>query len=213
MKKGWWEEYAKVYDRIICFSSLYNELLDMAANTLSLEGRILEVGCGTGNLLSRLNDGKNRVLYGIDSSSDMLRLAEEKVPDAGLFEGDAARLPFKEAFFDGVACLNVLYAVKNPQKVIDEAYRVLKHNGVYVVSGPKPNQNFSLLVNSLRKDVDGRVSEDELFLFIEINKRLIENARLYENKDVVEMLESAGFSVTLNSSAYLGQAYFVVAQK
>ena len=143
----------------------------------------------------------------------MLRLAREKVPDAGLFEGDAARLPFEDAFFDGVACLNVLYAVENPQKVVDEAYRVLKHNGVYVVSGPKPNQNFSLLIDSLRRDVDGKVNEDELSSFIEINKRLIENAKLYENKDVIRILESAGFSVKLSSSAYLGQAYFVVAQK
>ncbi len=212
MEKGWWEEYAKVYDRIICLSSLYNELLDRASNTFPLEGRILEVGCGTGNLLSRLKDEK-RMLYGIDSSPDMLRSAKEKVPGAVLVKGDAAKLPFKDAFFDGVACLNVLYVVENPQKVIGEAHRILKNSGIYVVSGPKPNQDFSLLVDSLRRDVDGKVSEDELSSFIEINKRLIENARLYENEDVVEMLESAGFFVKLNSSAYLGQAYFVVAQK
>jgi len=217
MTKGVWESYARVYDRIINLSSLYNELLERTKNELPLEGRILEVGCGTGNFLLKIGKSKQVIVYGVDKSKEMLEHARKKLSEEGinaiLLEGDAADLPFQDGYFNGVACLNVLYAVPDPQKVISEIYRVLRTGGICVVSGPKPDQDFDLLVSSLKKDVEGKVSKEDLEEFIRINSRLIGNAKLFDNSEVEDMLSRAGFSIKDSSSAYLGQAYFVVAQK
>lgn len=49
---------------------------------------------------------------------------------------DAHRLKFKNNMFDTVLCIGVLEHTKNPHKVVDEIYRVLKSNGIVYVTVP-----------------------------------------------------------------------------
>jgi SAM-dependent methyltransferase len=63
---------------------------------------ILELGCGTGSILARLDSGA--ALTGLDRSPAMLAIAAAKVPGAQLVEGDMAAFDLGRRF-DVVACV------------------------------------------------------------------------------------------------------------
>ena len=86
--------------------------------------RILDVDCGTGNNLQLFRD-KWCSVTGIDSSSEMLKIAREKHGEhAELILAQAEDIPFSDNEFDIVTIINVLEIADNPQKVIAEAIRV-----------------------------------------------------------------------------------------
>jgi demethylmenaquinone methyltransferase/2-methoxy-6-polyprenyl-1,4-benzoquinol methylase len=62
------------------------------------EGRVLDVGCGTGYLTRYLKGP----VVALDQSRRMVALARKRLPLAHVFRGDALCLPFREATFDRV---------------------------------------------------------------------------------------------------------------
>jgi demethylmenaquinone methyltransferase/2-methoxy-6-polyprenyl-1,4-benzoquinol methylase len=107
--------------------------------------RVLDLGCGTGDLtvgLARLA-GRGVAVTGLDYSLPMLKLAREKAVRSGVasdvdfLQGNAVNLPFRDASFDAVgisfAFRNLTY--KNPlgRPHLDEVRRVLRPGGRYVI--------------------------------------------------------------------------------
>jgi 2-polyprenyl-3-methyl-5-hydroxy-6-metoxy-1,4-benzoquinol methylase len=96
--------------------------------------RILEVGCGAGNLLERLSSGR---LVGIDLSETGVKRTHERLGTrAGVALAAAEALPFGAASFDKVCCSEVLEHVLDPEAVLAEAHRVTRPGGMIVVSTP-----------------------------------------------------------------------------
>lgn len=99
--------------------------------------RILEVGCGTGNLLLSLPDiGVDRV--GVDSSDAMLRIAHQKARkmDCGvqLEHACAEALPFDDASFDAIYSVNALEFAADQERAVREMVRVLKPGGRLILA-------------------------------------------------------------------------------
>lgn len=108
---------------------------------------ILDVGCGAGNMLDRV---RNTHCFGVDISSFVLGLSKKRLGDrVGLSRGNAELLPFKDGMFDKVFCSEVIEHTINPDKVINEIYRVLKPEGVCVLS--IPNENFTIRLKQFIK--------------------------------------------------------------
>jgi SAM-dependent methyltransferase len=95
--------------------------------------RILEVGSGTGAiisaLLSDLPSARTNKLHGLDINSDYLNFARNRIPDVTLTQGDAHRLPYSDNTFDATICHFLLLWVKYPDKVLNEMTRVTRSNG------------------------------------------------------------------------------------
>jgi phosphatidylethanolamine/phosphatidyl-N-methylethanolamine N-methyltransferase len=97
------------------------------------EGRVLEVGVGTGLSLPAYE--KHLEIVGIDLSPDMLEKARERVASeglshvTGLHEMDAANLKFADASFHTVVAMFVMTVVPEPEAVMRELARVTKPGG------------------------------------------------------------------------------------
>jgi SAM-dependent methyltransferase len=110
-----------------------NDYLPRAVDFAAWAGQdVLEVGCGLGLDLVRFARGGARVT-GVDVSPVALDLAAGCCRAAGmtatLLEADGARLPLAAASFDLVYCHGVLSFVRDPARVVAEAYRVLRPGG------------------------------------------------------------------------------------
>ncbi len=100
---------------------------------------ILDIATGTGDLAIMLATIKNAKIIGLDISKGMLAVAKEKVAKKQLNNqielvlGDSEKLDFKDHSFDAIT---VGFGVRNFEdlnKGLQEIYRVLKPNGVFVV--------------------------------------------------------------------------------
>jgi ubiquinone/menaquinone biosynthesis C-methylase UbiE len=94
--------------------------------------KILEVGCGTGAILSDLmglSSGGSAGLFGIDLQAAYLGLARQYAPRARLACADAYDLPFPDHSFDAVFCHYVLLWLEDPRRALDEMRRVTAPGG------------------------------------------------------------------------------------
>jgi len=100
---------------------------------LSENSRVLDVGCGTGDLSLELFENTAAQVTGIDFCSPMLRFAKIKAPQVQFIEGDALRLPFAEASFDGLTIGFALRNLASVERGLSELARVLKPNGFVAI--------------------------------------------------------------------------------
>jgi ubiquinone/menaquinone biosynthesis C-methylase UbiE len=104
--------------------------------------QFLDLGCGTGNLLSALQAESGANAAGMDLSREMLAVASAKMTQGQLsrlgflVQGDVARLPFADGSFDAVAGSFFLHHIPAGCRhdVFEEAYRVLSHGAFAMVT-------------------------------------------------------------------------------
>ncbi len=99
--------------------------------------RILEVGCGTGRWLAELSP-VTRWIHGLDISIEMLRKAKQCEERFYLTRGQASQLPFPDAIFDLIFCVNALHHFDHPHVFISEAHRALQFGGALAIIGMEP---------------------------------------------------------------------------
>lgn len=98
--------------------------------------KILDVGCGTGELSILLSQMGHDVT-GIDLSESMMEKgrikARSKCLDVIFMKGDAEAPAFDDGSFDVVLNRHLLWTLPNPQKALDSWINVLKDNGKALV--------------------------------------------------------------------------------
>lgn len=139
--------------------SLYQPLLEKLER-LSYES-VLDVGCGTGEILSKVTPQGNLTLAGIDLSPNMISIAQQKLGErADLRIGDAENLPWPDKSFDVVICLDSFHHYPNPRKALAEVRRVLRPDGQFILGdlwAPTPIRQFINLVIPFTRGGDVRV--------------------------------------------------------
>lgn len=141
MNSLFWGFYALFYDKM-CGLSPYQSLAKqvyMALVDSGFAGVLLDAGCGTGRLCQKILNNNNVRVYGIDYSTPMLKQAIRRCKSQNAFfiqRNLDEPLPFPDSFFDGIVCIHVLYALKNPAFTLKEFYRTLKANGKIVAVNP-----------------------------------------------------------------------------
>jgi ubiquinone/menaquinone biosynthesis C-methylase UbiE len=133
------EEYAqsaKDYDRKWSFYVEATTRETLARLQLNPSDRILDVGCGTGELLSRIAAKHPQAsLAGLDPVPQMLAQARAKLPgEVELRAGWANALPWPDASFDVVVSCNMFHYITHPVDAIREMGRVLVPGGRIVIT-------------------------------------------------------------------------------
>jgi SAM-dependent methyltransferase len=104
------------------------QILPMAVEELSGFGRVLDVGCGDGQI-SRLLAGAGASVVGIDPTWNQIRIANERGGGPAYVRSGAAGLPFADSSFDAaVACL-VFEHIDDVDAAIAEVARVVRPGG------------------------------------------------------------------------------------
>jgi SAM-dependent methyltransferase len=97
------------------------------------QGRMLDVGSGTGSLAFAIAERNSHALVlGIDPSQEYVAYATSRnpFPDRASFEvGDAQRLRFPDASFDAALSLLVFNFIPDPKKALRELRRVTRPGG------------------------------------------------------------------------------------
>jgi SAM-dependent methyltransferase len=103
------------------------------AGTKLAGARVLEVGCGAGELLSRFLDYGAAHAAGIDLMEERIAAAERRYPRLELLTGDASKLPWEDESFDLVTqftCLSSVLDVELRADIASEMWRVLAPGGL-----------------------------------------------------------------------------------
>jgi ubiquinone/menaquinone biosynthesis C-methylase UbiE len=100
---------------------------------------VLDAACGTGYGSLILAEVAARSVTGIDISAEAVNAAKETLGQSGTAVlGDIAELPFEDDSFDLVVCLETVEHVADAAAVVAEFRRVLRDDGVLLVSSPNP---------------------------------------------------------------------------
>jgi ubiquinone/menaquinone biosynthesis C-methylase UbiE len=115
--------------------------------------KILDVGCGTGELETNL---ANRLeVIGVDLATAMLSVAKEKREDCEFLRASCDKLPFRDCTFTMVLVVNVLHHVKPNERnpFFSEISKMLVPGGYVIVFEHNPKNPFTrILVRCCRID-------------------------------------------------------------
>lgn len=132
---------AEIYDHVmehVDYRAWADYLLVLCQRHNHIPSNILELACGTGSLLMEL--GKNGLMpYGSDNSLVMLKIAKQKLANAGqacgLFQADIMNIPVK-AEFDTILCMydsmNYLSSLENISQTVQNVMLRLIPGGVFI---------------------------------------------------------------------------------
>lgn len=158
--------------------------------------KILDVGCGTGEILKSIKERYSFVkLYGLDISEEMLKQANDKLKGtATLILGDAENITLETNSFDLLLCTDSFHHYPNPQQAISEFYRVLKHGKFLLIADywkPFPIRQIMNLFISYSNEGD---------------------VKIYSKKEIIEFLKQGGFQEIIYKKIQ-NSGYLVIAKK
>lgn len=180
---------------------------------------VLDLGSGGGIdvLLSARRVGSAGKVYGLDMTDDMLALARENQRNAGVtnvefLKGEIESIPLPDSSVDVIISNCVVNLSSDKDKVIAEAFRVLKPGGRFAVSDVVTRGE---IPKALRKDVllwvgciAGALDEREFRIKLAtegFEAISIEPTRVYKVEDAREFLAVKGMDVETLASQVDGK--------
>lgn len=226
---SFWSFYSYCYDAI-CSLVPYQDMMKdiVAAMQLNPGMKILDAGCGTGNLEREIfSQGVPVKITALDFSDSMLLRAQKKnLHGVKFLKLDLGKkLPFDDCEFDIVVSNNVIYALSNAQPTLAEFRRVTKPDGKILISDPKPsfknskimeahlcknNKNHALAVCKM---LSSPLWLSRMFIVAVINSAIdkSEAEGNYCYRTVDGWRELLGSELVINST-YADQNWFIVVQ-
>jgi len=141
------------------------------------EGRILDIGCGRGLMLSEFKR-KGWECYGVEQSEQSAERAKESLGNNILIQPDLKSCHFQSDHFDVITLWHVFEHLSNPLENLSEIKRILKPNGTVIIEVP----NFGSWQAHIKR---------ERWLYLEAPRHLYH----YSKKGLENVVESQGFSI------------------
>lgn len=141
------DDVAAVYDDALPSHVVEHYLakrVNFVRSLLSPPGRVLDVGCGTGQLAIRLADLGYEVV-GIDPSAGMLEQLRKRAPAVEAVQGSATEMPFRDGEFDLSISVATMHHIADPADVrlaLGEMTRVVRPGGSIIVWDHNPRNPY-----------------------------------------------------------------------
>lgn len=158
------------------FVSRNRILGDVLRKYSAAPANVLEIGCGTGFVLSGI-----RAVFPLanlnasDIYTKSLGYAARRAPDAFLFQMDARHIPFHDEF-DLIGAFDVLEHIENDESVLTQLWQACKTGGVLALTVPQHRWLWSRMDD------------------------FAHHRRRYTRSELVQKLERAGFTVEYTTS-------------
>jgi 2-polyprenyl-3-methyl-5-hydroxy-6-metoxy-1,4-benzoquinol methylase len=123
----------------ILLNKVNRQIKNLLSKRSGAEIRVLDLGCGDGvllNLLKQKTKQANIKLFGTDLDEDAIVVARLKNPSVEFDISSVYETKFKNGYFDIVISSDVIEHLKYPSKLLEEAKRILKKDGLFYVSTP-----------------------------------------------------------------------------
>lgn len=126
------DKIAHTYDRLNRVMTLGLDRRWRKRAVKGLHGNVLDVACGTGDMIVSLAE-QGCTVTGVDISEEMLEVARLKLKGERLIVADAEHLPFEDNTFDAVTCAFGVRNFVHMKQGLNEMLRVLKPGGTMVI--------------------------------------------------------------------------------
>ena len=159
--------------------------------TQAKDRKVLDIGCGFGLISFHLAAFGSQMVSAVDSNEEkfsiLQRILSQFNPPLDSIEvklGDALNLTYEDNYFDSVIFSEVLeHLYESPIQILQELYRILKPNGVLILTTP----NVMKLENKIKFFLNINIYQDiERFCY---NPRYCLHFREYTEKDLKILLE------------------------
>jgi demethylmenaquinone methyltransferase/2-methoxy-6-polyprenyl-1,4-benzoquinol methylase len=206
---------ASSYDSIVRLTTFGQDYVwkNQIISNLDKRENILDLACGTGILSSLLSKSNKKQVIGLDLALDYLKIAKKKRRHDLFINGDAETLPYRSDSFDTIMS-SYLAKYVNIRRLVEECWRILKHNGVIVFHDFTYPQN--VIFRSLWYayfvilQIVGKFSASWALIFRDLNN-VIRNSKWVE--EMMCGLQHAGFKSISCNFYTLGTAAIISAKK
>ena len=100
--------------------------------------KILDIGCGNGRFLLLLLRFGKYVLYGTEREGNSSKRASQ-IPEINLKIGNITKDDYQENMFDAVTLYQVFEHLTEPKETLENISRIIKKDGILVISFPNIN--------------------------------------------------------------------------
>ena len=204
------------YDSIVRFTTFGQDYVwkNQIVKIIGKRRLVLDLACGTGILSSMFMDkAATARVIGIDLEFNYLQIAKNKRKGLLLTNGTAEMLPYKNECFDSITS-SYLAKYVDVKIVVDECWRILRHNGTIVFHDftyPR-NKLFQKLWNTyfMILKITGYAVKSRLIAFNELDK-LVKASSWVEH--TLELLKQKGFKNVFCKYYTFGTAAIISARK
>lgn len=103
--------------------------------------KLLDLGCGNGYDLAYMKS-KGAIVYGLDTSEEMIQIAQKKVPSGQFKKSSCENIPFPDHFFDIVISKWTFQICPHIDPIYKEIARVLKPKGQLIFLSGHPIRQY-----------------------------------------------------------------------
>ena len=182
----WAGKYNKLWVQKYSLKPTRNYILSVISESKKNENiKILDLGCGPGELIEELENEFNNIdITGVDFSEKMLEVSKSRNPDAKHIQMDVADLYKLNDKFNVIICTHSLPYYKEPEKVMSELKRLLKDDGRIYIGFASGDNFYDKLVLSFVKLTTGPANypSDEKFKQIIAPYLKVEKLKIIKEK-------------------------------
>lgn len=183
IKKSYNQSYFNTGIDKLPFKKKFNKIKVDLIRSIKPSGKLLEVGCGRGELLDSLK--RYYSVFGIDISSSAIIEASKALVRNNLEIADIEKEDI-HGKYDIILAFDVLEHLRNPSKTILKIKKALNRNGIFIFSVPNNYGMFGKFATSFFNYTDKT------------------HVSAYKRSQWIDILKNAGFGIDIRNQHFFG---------